>query len=767
MRQNHFSLQGVRCKRKMSNTSRITLLVLSIAVFAGLYRSALVFNDGFPPGADIGLHDSLIQSITQGGNTNFLYNYYHMGGGSSITFPGFDIFVSSVMLFTGLPDYLAQAVVAVLFSSLLVLVSYLITRRILNTPIALIVAFIVGVSYYDIYMLLWSGYANIVTLALIPITFYMLLEKSRFQRLPRLATASLLSAAILLTHSLSTVLFLAILIVTVIIALFLPAINKRDIFEWITAPIIGGVIVSPFLLQVAPYYLNLNAPVYTGGWPALQQMLLPMRLVPVQYILPFIACFFLYLLFFKYLDKKLQQLSTVLLGVWLIITTALTQSYVLGFYTDYERFLYFAALPLIIIIAAGIYIASCLVAEKANRILPIGFSKNRILRRAKFYRLNRVALTLFVAILMLAVCFTVPHLVMAPSDAFQMQDQQQVMTQSGYNAMHWIEDNTPTGSVFVADALYGWWLGGTKRPTVSAVEPIFLTNSREYAPALLATQLLDTDYLIDNGLIQIREDGYSSNSNPEVYAKLGGSYYPYSFFNFSSSKTVLSYIKNGCPATLLLSELPIIAMHVENTSSYASIFVTRANQYVNFTQSATVYPGSSLVNMSQTLFSVDPSIALVSLDVSVQARGEVTCDNGSYVVFKDPYSDVAGMLVLSGTQPSITTSDLRGIDLKFNLTSQSSILNYYVDAFEDSPSKTVQTRLNDLLAEHSAASYAQSIQSSLDVFDYRQAILDLNASYVAIRDHSQLSRFGSDPLYQQVFANDEVTVFQINRWMLR
>lgn len=749
----------------MLKTGRIILLVLLIAVFASLYRSALVFNDAFPPGADIGLHNSLIQSITQGGNTNFLYNYYHMGGGTSITFPGFDIFVSSVMLFTGLPDYLAQAFVAVLFSSLLVLVSYLITRRILNTPIALIVAFIVGISYYDIYMLLWSGYANIVTLALIPITFYLLLEKSRFQRLPWLATASLLSAAILLTHSLSSVIFLSIIIVTIIIALCLPAISKKEVLEWIITPIIGGVIVSPFLLQVAPFYLNLKAPVYTGGWPALQQMLLPMRLVPTQYILPFVACFFLYLLFFKYLGQKLVQLSTVLLGVWLIITTALTQSYVLGFYTDYERFLYFTALPMTMIIAAGIYIATRLVVEKACRLLPTGFSENHILHFAKSYRLNRIVPALLTVFLMLTICFMVPHLAMAPSDGFMMQDQQQVMTQSGYEAMQWIKDNTPSGSVFIADALYGWWLGGTQRPTVSAVEPIFLTNEREYQPALLATRLLETDYLIDNGLIQIRDDGgYTANSNTELLAKITNSYYPLSFLNFNSSQTTFTYTKNGEVATLSLSELPIIDMYIANSSSAASIYTIRGNQYVTFTQTATVYPGLCLVNMTQSLFSVDPSICFVNLDLSVQTPGHVINGNGSYVALKDPYSDVVGQIVFWDMQPKLTRGLADHLNLEFALSSRAITLDFYVSVFENSSVNSAETRLNDLLLNTWTTGYVdKATQPPLDVFDYRQAILDLNVSYIAIREKSQLSRFANDPLFGEVYTNNEITIFQINK----
>jgi len=108
------------------------ILLLAIFAFALVYRLILVFWQTYPPGADIGLHNSLIHSITQGGNTNFLWNYYHMGGGTSNTFPGYHIFVSFVIAFTGLPDYLVQALVAVIFSSLLVPVAFLIIRKLLN-----------------------------------------------------------------------------------------------------------------------------------------------------------------------------------------------------------------------------------------------------------------------------------------------------------------------------------------------------------------------------------------------------------------------------------------------------------------------------------------------------------------------------------------------------------------------------------------------------------------------------------------------------------
>ena len=98
------------------------------------------------------------------------------------------------------------------------------------------------------------------------------------------------------------------------------------------------------------------------------------------------------------------------------------------------------------------------------------------------------------------------------------------MDNPGYQAIQWAKQNTPPGSVFVSDALYGWWLGGfAERPTLSAVEPQYLTVARELDPALNASQLLDTDYMIDNGYIQVREDGgYLARHNPEFLAILIG-----------------------------------------------------------------------------------------------------------------------------------------------------------------------------------------------------------------------------------------------------
>ena len=124
----------------MFKPSNKHLLLLAIFAFAFGYRIFLLLWNTYPPGADIGFHAGVIHSITQSGNTNFLYNFYQMGGGVELEFPGFHIFASELIIMTGMQIYFAQAIIIALFSSLIVLAIFLVTKIVWNESAAFIVA---------------------------------------------------------------------------------------------------------------------------------------------------------------------------------------------------------------------------------------------------------------------------------------------------------------------------------------------------------------------------------------------------------------------------------------------------------------------------------------------------------------------------------------------------------------------------------------------------------------------------------------------------
>jgi hypothetical protein len=126
------------------------------------------------------------------------------------------------MLFTGLPEYVAHVAVVSLFSALIVLCAFLITKRIFSVSAAYIVAFLVAISRFDVEMLTWAGYPNVITLMLIPLTYYLYLEKERFSKAPFFVSTALLVGSILLTQSLSSAMIVGILAPVVLFVVLWP-----------------------------------------------------------------------------------------------------------------------------------------------------------------------------------------------------------------------------------------------------------------------------------------------------------------------------------------------------------------------------------------------------------------------------------------------------------------------------------------------------------------------------------------------------------------
>jgi hypothetical protein len=472
----------------MQKMTRNYLLLSLIVVFSFIYRVVLMLRETFPPGADIGLHNSIIHSITQSGNTNFLWNFYHMGGGSSVTFPGYHIFASYIILLTGLPDYIAQALVVSLFSSLIVVVAFLLTRKIWNVSSALIVAFLVAVSRFDIEMLMWGGYPNVITLMLIPLAFYLFLAKDRFSLLPFLIVATLVSGGIFLTHSLSALLFVVITCATVVFTfVFAQRMRERrvSLLRWVAPLVFGALVISPFLIQVVPAYLSPDTSTFNGAKTAIRDALISTKILPLEIVIPLLFFVFLYFPFSKYYTGKYLTLSTVLLVLWWLIPSVLTQGYLLGLFTDYSRFLYFVITPIIVLIGLGFYHSARFLSQASDWLVSVAkelpqvrVNKNKTLKKLLPHLEQKNLALVFVLVFVMYAFLTVP-LFATPSMGIGIQHFYQQMNHSEYEAIEWAKNNTSTDAIFLTDALFGWWFSGfAQRPTISAVEPQYITNER-------------------------------------------------------------------------------------------------------------------------------------------------------------------------------------------------------------------------------------------------------------------------------------------------
>ncbi len=768
----------------MFKTKNKYLLLFLVLAFAFVYRMLLMLWATYPPGADIGLHESVIDSITGSGNTDFMWNNYQMGGGLSLTFPGYHIFVSYIIFMTGVPDYLAHSLVAAFFSSFIVLCAFLIGRRVWGESAGFIVAFLVAISRFDIEMLMWGGYPNVVTLMLIPVIFYLYLESDRFSTVPFLATATLLAGAIFLTHSLSAVMFVAITFSTVIIAAIFSKrldVSKKHLLTWLVPIFLGALIVSPFLAEAAPAYLGANSETFTGGVSDIQQAILSTRVLPLGWVIPLFGCVIFFFFFSKKYRGRFLTVQGLLLTLWVLVPMVFTQAFLVGLYTDYNRFLYFVLLPVLMLIALGIdhtagffaHIADTYrsltkkAAQTKKRINKISSRLSPHLSRKNIYGVFTLSFLLF--------SFLAVPIFLTPSQGVTIQSFYQTMTDPLYEAIQWARQNTPVGSVFVSDALYGWWFSGfAERPTLSAVDPEFLALAREFEPAKVAKSLLDTDYLVDNGLIQVREDGgYIGRHNPMFLAKLNWTYFPYPFVNFDNSKTKIQYRIGDSVQSAYLNQLPVKEMRMENDTEQATIVVTKGNDFFNYTQLTTVYKGARFANMSITLEStVDVSIDWIQF--LVDSKGQVIQMQNETVGLLEENTKVFGQLIFNKKQPEVKiVNEVYPciLELVYNLQGKSkgdiqlSVSAYSVTdnprIYQDPAIKA--DYFNKIITDNLNSFQSRVSDAPLDVFDYHKAISDWNISYIALRETDVIPKFADDPAFSLVFINDDVAIFIVKR----
>ena len=771
-------------KEKMFKTPNKYLLLFLVLAFAFAYRLLFMLWAGYPPGADIGLHESVVNSIIGSGNTNFMWNNYQMGGGLSLTFPGYHIFVSYIILMTSIPDYLAHALVASFFSSFIVLCAFLIGRRVWGESTAFIVAFLVAISRFDVEMLVWGGFPNAITLLLIPVVFYLYLERERFSTVPFLVTTTLLSGAIFLTHSLSAVMFVSITFSTVIIATIFSKrldISKKHILLWLVPIFLGAILVSPFLVDAVPAYLGANSETFTGGVTDIRQALLSTRVLPLEWVIPLFASVIFFFLFSKKYKGKFFTVPALLLTLWILVPMLFTQAYLVGIYTDYNRFLYYVILPLILLIALGIDHGAGFFARITDTYLSLTKKasqiKERVSKKSRVVsHLSRKRIYAVFAITFLFIAFFMVPIFLTPYRGVELQSFYQTMNDSGYEAIQWARQNTPAGSVFVSDAYYGWWFSGfAERPTLSAVDPQYLSLAREFEPAKVAKNLIDTDYVIDNGLIQVREDGgYIGRHNPEILAKLNWTYFPYSFLNFNSSKNRIQYRINDSPQFLYLDQLPVKEMRIENDTEHATIVVEKGNDFFNYTQLTTVYKGVRFVDLSITVESAVEGVSLDWVQFFVNSKGKVIQMQNETVGLLDLGVKAFAQFIFKGEQPEVEIANEDNpciLSLLYNLQGESQReIRLSVSAFSVTDDLRFY-RDSDTIAEYFSKIITDNINSPqeptsnipLDVFDYRKALNDWNISYIACRDFDVLPKFTNDPAFSLMFINNEVAILMVKK----
>jgi len=689
-----------------------------------------------------------------------------MGGEPLATPPGFHFFVSILILLTGMPLLLAQLITAAFFSSFIVFPAYLVSKKMWNSHSAgFLAAFFAAISALSLEMVSWGGYTNVVSLALMVVIFYLFLKDIDQPNHFNLLMGTLLFASLILTHTFSLFVFFPILIlyfVSLLIgkALKLKKIELRKTLRFFTVSAALGILaVSPWLLRVLSFYMGASEEgALLGGMADNRNLILTNRTVDsiiLTLIIVLIPTFFM----FKASRKNYADNGSLLLAAWFLVPVVMTQAYIFGVFVDYSRFMYFIDFPGILIISASLFYLFHYTSIAVSKV-----------PRLKWNSIKKLVPAL-VFIASLFVFIVVSPWSIFPDEAIERVDFYTTIQKPEATAMEWIQNRTPESSVLVADHLYGWWLSGVaKRTTLSAAGLEFLLYSHEMEVAKSAQLLFDTNYYIDNGLIQVREDNpYFLRHNPEFSIETWSGK-PYSLFNFQDDWMKIDYYlinKYGDRdyKNTTLSDMKVIGTPIILESENSTILtIARENDLFTVNRTLTVQRGVRFAELSYEIKTKNVQTNVWKILLPIFTReGEVKIDPYTMFGFYDPNQKVCGQVIFRDDCP---------VDINYTISPRRVEMLY---RFSWNPHIKIKILVGVFDAEdlnypeEVEKTYDKLTNSSLEMltldplitWDYVEMMEKYDVSYVVCRDQNVYSKFSEDPKFRLVFNGGNVAVFQV------
>jgi len=691
-----------------------------------------------------------------------------MGGETLATPPGFHYFVTTMILLTGMPIILAELVTAAFYSSIIVFPAYLASKRIWkNSSAGIIAAFFAAASALSLEMISWGGYTNIVSLSLIITIFYLFIKDINTPKLSHLVVGAVLFGSLIITHTFSLFIVFPILAVCLILLLIgkwkkVEDIKIKNLFRFFVISVTAGIaMVSPWILRVFNFYISASAQGAATGGLDNKNLILANRTVGIV-ILGLLIVVIPAVYMFKSSRKRPYDSQSLLVIAWFIVPVVMTQAYLFGVVTDYSRFMYFIDFPGIIIISAGL-----LYLFRYTTIAIKKTQKIRLPKIQKTFPITVLTASIFIFII-------VSPWSIFPEDAMNRANFYSTIQEPEASTIEWIRNNTAEDSILVADHLYGWWLGGIgERSTLSAAELEFLIYAHELEVAKAAQLLLDTNYYIDNGLIQVRDTGgYPSSKDIEFSIDtLSGESW---LFSIQEEGIVLWYKtdtqednepENGGNRTLA-NMTRIGTPTITKDENSVNITVRYEDDLFIVNRTLTVKQGERFAELSYDVEIKGFQTFLYNIwfPLYVTGEGSMTIDDSFSWYGYYYWNKVCGQVIFQEHLPpqiDFIKEDPQRVQMLFRYPRQRVVrFNMLVGGF-DAKDLSWPDEVIDKYDEFLEAAQESEKQEPVTVWTYTEMIEKYGVSYVVSRDQENYTKFGSDPTFRLVFNSGNVAVFQV------
>jgi len=325
--------------------------------------------------------------------------------------------------------------------------------------------------------------------------------------------------------------------------------------------------------------------------------------------------------------------------------------------------------------------------------------------------------------------------------------------------LHWIALNTPEDSVLVADHLLGWWLSGiSQRPTFSAAGLEFLIYSHELEVAQAAHRILDTNYQIYNGFIQINEDGpYQSRHNPEFsYEKWAGE--SFGLIHFENNLTTICYDQKN----ITLTQIQVTQHALTYDENFAVLTTTYKNQEFIVTKTVQLQKGAKIAELTYDIQS--KQIDIFDFCVIMNTTADMPLQNVStsmMIGVFNWYEKVGGQVILEPAPLEIIYPE-NTTDCQLAYKTQNSSLNVKMQISVFDLENTYYDEFSDVLDDHADDLLVdEDYEESVTVWQYTDMLEEYDVSYVVCRDQDVYMKFAQDSKFMLIFKCENVAVFQV------
>lgn len=477
-------------KPKLSTIELIFVIVAASTIFAVTFQQ--MSTAGILPGNDPAVHLLKSKQIVIDERVSYTEIAWYP--------PVFHTILATLQIFAGTLDVIAAAFILKMLIAtlnvLLLLSTYLIARKLFGTSIAVFSALFTIISVPLFEMVFWGGYANFLGLAYIAFIFYIMVKD--FKILTKTFLLFLGTFTLVLSHQLSTFVFVLMFVPTFLAS----TIGSRKKFIVFLAIIVGGglamlvwyakiiidhagLIIDYIFASGAESFYHISSVSYYGLNKNLGiTLFLATAGIPLTFLL---------------IKKRRAPKSSLLTIFWLAIPFLISQSYLVGIYLPYHRFVYFFATPLVILSAVTVYSVTELPALLKSKLIP------KLPRKREFL----VAAKLFAIALML-ILFTVQASTFLERIAEYPEFYERAPI-SIYKSGIWVnQHSTPDETMVVPISPGSWFSIFSDRHTSEETDPLYYRN-------VVAETVLYSFYEMENSRTLTHEYNLASpNSGQEL-----------------------------------------------------------------------------------------------------------------------------------------------------------------------------------------------------------------------------------------------------------